>query len=122
MALTRLQGYLDGSSVQGYLDTMARFSGGPITHRAITGPRRTIESTQSEASWKHEVLYTLECIVKVRQQCDKSEIETVRFARGIDLSWTEIALALGITRQAAWERWHDLDEVAHPSPVRSKTT
>jgi hypothetical protein len=26
------------------------------------------------------------------------------------MSWAEIATALGVTRQAAWERWHEIDE------------
>jgi len=33
----------------------------------------------------------------------------VREARKLDLSWTEIAAILGVTRQSAWERWHELD-------------
>lgn len=31
-------------------------------------------------------------------------------ARKAGLSWAEIATALGVTRQAAWERWHEIDE------------
>jgi hypothetical protein len=34
----------------------------------------------------------------------------VREARKAGLSWTDIATALGVTRQSAWERWHELDE------------
>jgi hypothetical protein len=30
--------------------------------------------------------------------------------RKAGLSWAEIATALGVTRQAAWERWHEIDE------------
>jgi hypothetical protein len=26
------------------------------------------------------------------------------------MSWTEIATALGVSRQAAWERLHEIDE------------
>ena len=96
--------------MQGYPDSMARYSGGPVTHRALTGPRRTGGAASSEAAWKHEVLYTLRCIQEIRQKCDRTELETVRHARRAGLSWTEIATPLGVTRQSAWERWHELDE------------
>jgi len=89
---------------------VARFSGGPVTHRALTGPRRIGAAATNEAAWKAEVLYTLRCIQEIRQTCDRTELNTVRQARGVGLSWTEIATALGVTRQAAWERWHELDE------------
>jgi hypothetical protein len=89
---------------------MARFSGGPVTHRALTGPRRIGAAASDEDAWKHEVLYTLRCIQEVRQKCDGTELETVRHARQAALSWTEIATALGVSRQAAWERWHEIDE------------
>lgn len=88
---------------------MARYSGGPVTHRALTGPRLTRDAGNEDA-WKREVLYTLECIQEIRQKCDRTELNTVRQARQTALSWTEIATALGVTRQAAWERWHELDE------------
>jgi hypothetical protein len=51
-----------------------------------------------------------------------TELSTVRQAREAGLSWTEIATSLGVTRQSAWERWHELDtedqgEVRHePTP------
>jgi hypothetical protein len=32
------------------------------------------------------------------------------FERWESPPWTEIATALGVTRQSAWERWHELDE------------
>ena len=34
-----------------------------------------------------------------------SELETVRKARELGITWTEIATALGVSRQAAWERF-----------------
>ena len=53
---------------------------------------------------------TLTAIQQVRQACDLTELRTVRYARKAGLSWAEIATALGVTRQAAWERWHEVDE------------
>lgn len=96
--------------LQGHPDSMARYSGGTTTHRALTGPRRTGSSLSSEEAWKQEVLLTLTSIQEIRQKCDRTELRTVREARKAGLSWTEIAIALGVTRQSAWERWHELDE------------
>ena len=59
---------------------------------------------------RHELLYTLRCVLEVRGKIDRTELETVRKARHEGISWTEIATALGVSRQAAWERWHELDE------------
>jgi hypothetical protein len=89
---------------------MARYSGGPVTHRALTGPSRTASVRSSEDSWRQEVLYTLTCIQQIRATIDRNELNTVRVARQAGLSWTEIATGLGVTRQAAWEKWHDLEE------------
>lgn len=48
----------------------------------------------------------------VRRLLDEVELEAVRDARRTDRSWAEIATRLGISRQAAWERWRDLDDEA----------
>ena len=58
------------------------------------------------------MLYTLTCIQEIRQKCDRTELSTVQQARKAGLSWTEIATALAVTRQSAWERWHELDETS----------
>src|SRR5688572_11186044 len=89
---------------------MARYSGGPVTHRALTGPRTTGGTRERPDAWKRELLYTLQCVQEIRQKCDRTEFATVRQAREADMSWTEIATALGVTRQAAWERWHEIDD------------
>lgn len=103
---------------------MARYSGGVVTHRALTGPRRTGGSTSSPQAWKDEVLLTLQSIQAIRTKCDMTELATVRQAREAGLSWTEIATSLGVTRQSAWEHWHELDgedqgEVRHASTPES---
>lgn len=89
---------------------MARYSGGPTVHRAMKGPRSTGSSLSSPQSWKSEVITTLSAIQQVRQACDHTELVTVKYARKAGLSWAEIAVALGVTRQAAWERWHEIDD------------
>lgn len=45
----------------------------------------------------------------VRHLLDQAELRAVRTARRERASWAEIATKLGITRQAAWEKWRDLD-------------
>ena len=52
----------------------------------------------------------------VRRRLDQVEFEAVRAARGQGRSWAEIAVRLGVTRQSAWERWRDVDNVADPDP------
>jgi hypothetical protein len=47
----------------------------------------------------------------IRYLLDQAELVAVRTARSHDTSWAEIATNLGVTRQSAWERWRDLDEV-----------
>lgn len=85
---------------------MARYSGGPVTHRALTGPATVRGDDEAR---KRELLYTLECVQEVRGKIDRTELATVRKARQAGLSWTEIATSLGVSRQAAWEMWHELD-------------
>jgi len=70
----------------------------------------TGSSVSSPDGWKREVVTTLGALQEVRRTCDHTELLTVRYARKAGLSWTEIAAALGVTRQSAWERWHELDE------------
>jgi hypothetical protein len=61
--------------------------------------------------WKHELLLTLTAVQEIRGKCDRTELRTVQEARKVGLSWTEIATALGVSRQSAWERWHELDDL-----------
>lgn len=99
--------------LQGSLDGMARYSGGPVTHRALTGPRFYPDAP--EAMKKHEVLYTLQCVHEIREKLNRNEYNTVKIARDLCMSWTEIATSLGVTRQAAWERWHEVDAEELPA-------
>lgn len=76
----------------------------------MKGPRLTGASRSSPQAWKAEVATTLRAIQEVRQTCDNTELATVKHARKAGLSWAEIATALGVSRQAVWERWHEIDE------------
>lgn len=88
---------------------MARYSGGPVTHAALTGPKPRRADEPDEA-WRARLVSTLSSVREIRQKCDRTELRTVHEARKAGMSWTEIATALGVTRQSAWERWHELDE------------
>jgi DNA invertase Pin-like site-specific DNA recombinase len=65
---------------------------------------------------KQELLYTLSCIRDVRAKIDANELRTVQMARASGITWTEIATALGVSRQAAWERLHEMDVDASVAP------
>jgi hypothetical protein len=45
----------------------------------------------------------------VRAFLDEKEVHFVKIARERKKSWAEIAASTGMTRQAAWERWQELD-------------
>ena len=96
---------------------MARYSGGVTVHRAMKGPRNAAGSWSSADGWKREVLATMSAIGEVRRSCDSTELVTVRYARKAGMSWTEIAAALGITRESAWARWSEIDETLPPGDV-----
>jgi hypothetical protein len=48
----------------------------------------------------------------VRSLLDRAELVAVRTARRHGKSWAEIATVLHVSRQAAWDRWHELDDDA----------
>jgi hypothetical protein len=54
-------------------------------------------------------------IATLRRLLDQGELAAVRAARHSHSSWAEIATNLGITRQAAWERWRELDDTSPPA-------
>jgi hypothetical protein len=63
-------------------------------------------------------LRALEDIHLVRTMLDTAELHAVRTARGHGRSWAEIATTLHLSKQAAWEKWHDLDtDPAIPTPT-----
>lgn len=64
---------------------------------------------------KEGALGALSDIGLLRRLLDQAELDAVRRARAAGRSWAEIAVNLGITRQSAWEKWRDVDEV--PPPV-----
>jgi PASTA domain len=57
-------------------------------------------------------LDALSDIGALRRLLEQAELAAVRAARGRAKSWAEIATRLGVTRQSAWERWRDLDDMS----------
>jgi len=55
--------------------------------------------------WEAEPLAGLREACRVTAALDKLTCESVRRARAAGHSWTEIGQALGVTKQAAWERY-----------------
>ena len=49
----------------------------------------------------------LEDIRFIRALLDTAERNAVTTARNRGQSWAEVASALGVSRQSAWERWRD---------------
>ena len=64
-----------------------------------------------------DVLGKLALIVQTGAQVDRFLVEWVHLARSRKLSWAEIGKALGVSRQAAWERFsHEVpDDPATPA-------
>ena len=56
-----------------------------------------------------DVLGRLPQIAQTGAQVDRFLVEWVDLARSRKLSWTEIGRALGVSRQAAWERFSGRD-------------
>lgn len=69
-------------------------------------PRRAMDRVMFRAS---EPLKALGDVRTVRAYLDEREVEFVKWARQEEKTWAEIAASVGITRQAAWERWQELD-------------
>ena len=71
-----------------------------------SGPRR---QAAFEPPWESmsdaELLSKLPLIAQTADQVDDFLVEWVELARSRKLSWAEIGKAMGISRQAAWERF-----------------
>ncbi|PUA80116.1 hypothetical protein [Nocardioides currus] len=65
--------------------------------------------SRSQMPWDEmsdtEVLAKLPMIAATSAQVSAFLVDWVQIARGRGLSWTEIGHALGVSRQAAWERF-----------------
>lgn len=51
-------------------------------------------------------------VQRAKERVAAAEAAAIRTARDQGRSWAEIAGALRVTKQAAWERWHAVTETA----------
>jgi hypothetical protein len=69
-----------------------------------------------EAMSDTEILSNLPLIARTAEQVDEFLLEWVELARSRKLSWAEIGKAMGVSRQAAWERFAQRVEGLRSSP------
>lgn len=62
---------------------------------------------RASGDWESEPLAGLREACGVAAALDKLTRESVQRARAAGHSWTEIGQALGVSKQAAWERFSD---------------
>lgn len=70
----------------------------------IVGHGRNLRPRAS-GEWESEPLEGLREACRVATAVDKLARESVRHARDAGHRWTQIGQALGVTKQAAWERY-----------------
>jgi hypothetical protein len=88
-------------------------------HRILTGPSVDV-STVTADPWQdvstEQLLATLPLISRSSAQTSDFLITSVGVLRSRKASWAKIGRSLGVSRQAAWERFHrNYDEA--PAPV-----
>jgi hypothetical protein len=69
----------------------------------------SLDRGDEEAPDGQAALVVLGDVGLLRQLLDDAEAAGVSAARAGGRSWSEIAAALGVSRQAVWERWRALD-------------
>jgi hypothetical protein len=70
-----------------------------------------LSSGRREPDRARQALDALVDVGAIRRVLDQVELAAVRTARRQGKSWAEVATHLGVTRQSAWERWRDLDDL-----------
>ena len=83
---------------------MDRFKG--LADRVIAIPTQVVTDEQGHVGDDNQldVLAAAGDVERVAQ--DGVELQVV-IARRAGYSWAEVGTALGVSRQSAWERWHD---------------
>jgi hypothetical protein len=85
-----------------------------VRRKAPSGPPPW--ETMSDA----DILGKLPLIAQTGAQVDRFLAEWVQLARSRKLSWAEIGKALGVSRQAAWERFAHSETKANPDSERRR--
>ena len=87
--------------------TRSRWQDGRRAWARLNGWHQQPSASPGHAGDGHAALKALEDIRFVRALLDIAERHAVRTARSHEKSWTDVASALGVSRQSAWERWRD---------------
>lgn len=53
-----------------------------------------------------EALQEIARLSREARQLEQQRLEAVRAARAAGATWAAIGKAAGVTREAAWQRWH----------------
>lgn len=83
----------------------------PARKRALRQPPWV---TMSDA----ELLGTLPLILRSAEQVNSFAAEWVGLIRERRLSWAQVGKALGVSRQAAWVRFADVDDAGEPTKAQ----
>jgi hypothetical protein len=75
----------------------------------LNGWHQAAEDSPGHKTTPEAADQALQHVRLIRGLLDQAEMNAVKTAREGGASWAEIATMLGVTRQAAWERWRDLD-------------
>lgn len=70
-----------------------------------TGQVRVESTLTIDGDWRSDPLKLISGIREGSRSLDRWQRKAVRAARKQGLSWDEIGSALGVSRQAAWERF-----------------
>ncbi|MEZ0579267.1 ClpX C4-type zinc finger protein [Nocardioides sp. MH1] len=86
------------------------------SQKRVTDATRPVWNDMSDA----QLLATLPLILKSAQQNADFARDWVEFIRARKISWAEIGKALGVSRQAAWERFANRQaDTGSPKKVRA---
>jgi len=71
--------------------------------------QRDAAATPGHTDSGDAALRALEDVRVVRGLLETAELNAVKTARRHGQSWADISVALGVTRQSAWEKWREVD-------------
>lgn len=103
------QGSKDGRPLAGGLGAFICRSCAAYHHGVMSDDARRNENHETAPPWERmsntELLGTIPLISQTAAQVDEFLVEWVELTRSRGISWAEIGKAMGVSRQAAWERF-----------------
>lgn len=88
--------------------------------RVLFDADRDVVADAVHAEWKQHIypellLAEVAALAQEHAEAGRRLAEAVGRARAVELSWSDIGTAAGITRQSAWERWRHVPVPAAPN-------